>query len=506
MTNGKPSWKGVMFILIVIIVAILLPFLYTRNTQKIGFITYPHYPEPEGLKVKIKDPPFNLLLITVDTLRTDYLGINGYDYNSSPTIDQLVKEGLYFSKAITPIPRTSQALASMLTGRYPYQTGVRTLYDSLPISMVTLTDILKKAGYTTIAVVTNWILYPKRRLDKGFDVYDFANDKRDAAGTTKAAIKHLKKLSGEKPFFLWVHYIDPHVPYYPPKELAKRFDPEYKGKYQMYFGMIPGGIGEAAYPKDLGKERAVFHNPLSDRVNQHIRRLYAADIRHTDDNIGRLLKTVKKHAGNKLIIILTADHGESLGEHEYFYDHGDYVYHVGLRIPLVFVLSSNHPYNQVGIVEEWVSLVSLLPTTLDLLGIEVQSNHLDNIEGISLLPYFEGKSINPRPLFAECGKAFFPQSVKRRVKFDISGRFRSVTFDRWHLIVTPFQKEDLAYELYDLILDPYETKNVYHPNHPAAAILKGYSDQWVKKDTPEVDETIPSQEDLEALRSLGYIR
>lgn len=446
----------------------------------------------------------HVLLLTVDTLRPDYLGIHGYPLPSSPTIDSLLADGTDFTGAVTPIPRTTQALGSMLTGCYPHTTMIRTLYDSLSADVVSVAEIAQENGYATIAVVSNHVLPPKRRLDRGFDVYDYADDTRDADGTTRAAIERLAALAPEDSIFLWVHYIDPHVPYYPPRELAAAFDPSYEGRYRDHFGDVPGGMGDHAYPADLGKVAAVFENTLPDRVNEHIRRLYAADIRFTDDAIAALLRWLRDNLGNDWLVIFASDHGESLGEHQYYFDHGDYVYNASLRVPLGFIFPANDRFAGSRAVADWVSLVDVTPTLLELLGLETPPDLPYRIEGRSLVPLFRGERLQPRPCFAECGRSFFPQQVKRRMHFSIAGRFRSVILDGWKLIWTP-GRATMAYELYDLKADPHETVNLIDQHPEIALELAELVTRWTVSAGQSEDQTIP-EDDLERLRSLGYIQ
>ena len=459
-------------------------------------------------EVRAVDSGFGLVLITVDALRPDYLGINGYDKNISPAMDGLVSEGLYFSKAITPLPRTTQSLASLLTGCLPHKTKVRNLWDPLSGKIPTLAEILRESGYQTLAVVSNHILSPDRGLGRGFDVYDYGSDKRDAIDTTKAVLKHIQKIDLKKPFFIWVHYIDPHVPYYPPEALALAIDPGYDGKYRTHFGDKKGGIGDRAYPKDLGKEKAVYHNDLGQKVNQHIRRLYAADIQFTDMAIGRLLSGLEDSGSDNMMVVLTADHGESLGEHDYYFDHGDSVYNAELRVPLAFVLPRNHPLYKTGTVDDWVSLADVLPTLSALMETDVSSNHLGSIDGVSLIPYWRrtGEAPKPRWIFAEAGECFFPKSAKRRVQSDIAGRPRCAIFNDWKLIWTPFQRPELLYELYNTAEDAGETKSLYDPSHPVFKTMEKVLRDWLDSQKRDVRETQPNQKDLKILRSLGYIK
>ncbi len=444
----------------------------------------------------------HVLVLTIDTLRHDYLSSAGYDLPTTPFIDSLLSGGVVFDNAITPIPRTTQALASMLTGAYPHTHGVRTLFDSLSDNVTTVTELARGAGYKTIAVVSNHILTRERGLDRGFDVYDFGTDARDAQATTQAAITQLQTVNRDDKLFVWVHYIDPHVPYYPPQEIVHDFAPNYEGRYKWHFGAKKGGIGNHAYPKDLPKSKAVFQNPLPDYVNAHIRRLYAADIRFSDDAVAGLITWLRRELGEDWVIVFASDHGESLGEHDYFYDHGDYVYNATLRVPLGIVLPETDPLFRKGHVESWVSLADITPTLAELMNLEFNGAN-KQLESRSLVPCLRGESLPSQPVFSECGKAFFPDLVHRRTEFTVAGRFRTVIDGDWKLIWTPGQEDSLSFELYNLTTDPGETHNIHDPAHPEARRLTGLLTQWLKN-TPQRDST-PSDADIERLKSLGYI-
>jgi len=461
--------------------------------------------EMEEINVKANSFLNNILLISVDTLRPDYLHFYDYDLESSPAIDDIFNHSIYFPNALTTIPRTTQALASLLTGCYPYKTEVRFLWDVLSNREITLAEILKKAGYQTIAVVTNDLLPPERGLDRGFDIYDYATDIRDANSTTQVAIAHLEQIDPTKPYFLWIHYIDPHAPYYPYEDLAVSFDPEYKGRYRLHFGEKSSNKDQA-YPEDIGKEQAIYHNNLGIEINQHIRRLYAADIRQTDEGIARLLNALSYPHEDNLLIVFTADHGESLGEHNYYYEHGDYLYNPGLKVPLAFILPNVHPFKKTGPCDEWASLIDVLPTILELLDIEVLSEHLKKIDGESLVPLIEKRPRRPRSIFAESGYCFYPEAINRRVRFDISGRFRCVVQGDWKLIWTPFQSPDLQYELYNIRTDPMEIQNLFWQRKPELKNLTRYLKKWIAIQINEGESKEPNEKDLELLKSLGYIR
>jgi arylsulfatase A-like enzyme len=460
----------------------------------------------EDIRFEEKGNKLSVLLITVDALRMDYVSANGYDIKITPAIDGLVSAGLNFTRAVTPIPKTTQSLASLLTGCYPHKTGVRNLWDALPRNVITLTEVLKNIKYQTVAVVSNHNLLPDRKLVKGFDHYDFESNKRDAMKTTASVLSHFRRFNTNDPFFIWVHYIDPHVPYCPPEEIIKELDPYYQGRYEKNFGDNKLKIGGWAYPDDIGKEGAVFENNLGEAVNDHIRKLYAAEIKYADLAIQELLAEVERRAGDKLITVLTADHGESLGEHDYYYEHGDYLYNAQLRVPLVFRIPRTHELYTASRVDDWVSLIDVFPTILDLLDIEVSSDHLGKVDGISLAPYWRGGRLAPRALFSESDDTFYPDFIRRRVRHDIAGRFRSVIFDGWKLIWTPFQQPGMLYELYDIESDPAETNNLYEVEKTRAGVLEKYLQAWMALQTEPLEKIQPTPEDLEILKSLGYIK
>jgi arylsulfatase A-like enzyme len=446
----------------------------------------------------------HVLLLTVDTLRADYVSRHDLPEATMPFVDSLLASGVKFTHAVTPIPRTSPAFASLLTGSYPHTHQVRTLFGTLSSEVTPLAELLKRKGFATVAVVSNAVLGAGRGLNRGFDVYDsvpFVG--RGAVQTTNRVIHHLQSKTAEDAIFLWVVYIDPHVPYFPPTDLAKKFDPGYSGRYALHFGRR--GLGESAYPADLGKAKAVFRNDLPERVNAHVRRLYAADVRHTDDQISRLLGWLRQRFGDDWTIVFAADHGESLGEHDFYYDHGDYVYDATLRVPLGVVLGENDPLRRREVVDPPVSLVDVMPTMMDLLGIPIAKPMERQIEGRSLLPFLRGETLSTKPLFAECGHSYYPDDVRGRVRFDVAGRFRAAISEDWKLIWTPGQSPDLEYQLYDLDRDPHETRNLYAEDHPRVAELKKNLEQWMRRGLPERDSAEPSESDRETLRALGYL-
>lgn len=289
-------------------------------------------------------PRPSVVVITVDALRSDHLGCYGYPKPISPNIDQLVSKGLRFDRAWTPEPLTGPAMCSMVTGLEPHvhaatRNGLRMKsgLDSLP---KTLAD----NGWRTAAFVGTWTLKDNLTLlGEHFETYGerlerrrwfgIINSEATCEDVTDDALDWLgedRKKGPEKPFFMWVHYIEPHAPY------------RFHGKYADRLG-----VNEDKLTK---KDR------------------YDTEISAVDESIGRLLAGVRQAVDDKdLLVVFTADHGESLGEHNYW-GHGRYLYEPSLRVPLGIVWQGVIP---AGTVSSQATLLDIMPTLLDLIGVDV---------------------------------------------------------------------------------------------------------------------------------------
>ena len=452
---------------------------------------------------EIPETQKRVLLLTVDTLRADHVSTAPHGPSQTPFLDGLFARGQVFERAVTPIPRTTQALASLLTGAYPHTTGVRGLTDTLAPEIVSVAELFRARGYRTIAVVSNHVLRRKRGLGRGFEIYDYAGDARRAEATTRAALAHVDRLDPRDPVFLWVHYIDPHIPYAPRPDLVSLFDPGYEGPYRDRFGGEPGATGPLAFPADLPKRIAIYRNPLPESVNDHIRKLYAAEVRGTDDSIAELVGGLERDR-DPWSVVFTADHGESLGEHDYYWEHGDYVFEGTVRVPLAFAMAEGHPLSTPGHHEDWVSLVDVAPTLIEAFDLPMPDDLSYELEGRSLVPALRGEPLPPRAVFAESDQSYHPEEIVGRVRFDISGRFRAVYRDHWKLIWTPFQTPEREFALYDLAADPGETENRWRPDHPELASLREALMGWVRP-SDKAQPAAPDARDVELLRSLGYV-
>jgi arylsulfatase len=447
-------------------------------------------------------PDPSIVLVTIDTLRADHLGCYGSPRATSPHIDALARGGLLFERATTTLPRTTQAVGSLLTGRYPKSHGARGLFMRLPETNLTLAEALRGAGYATAAAVSNTFLRPGQGFEQGFDRYDNPQarwDGNSAEEVTRSAIALLDALAAgpRRPFFLWVHYLDPHWRYEPGPPWDKAFDPAFAGPLTVYADLDA---------RRLTKGRLIFDPPLDARQKEHLVALYDGEIARTDAALGALLQRLDRVQG-PLLTVLTADHGESLGEHGYHFAHGETLYEGSLRVPLLFRLPGRIA---AGVRSRILAEnVDVAPTILALAGVD----RLQGVEGRPLLvsagtpgamaPVAEG-----RP-FAH-SESDFQLIHPENPRFYLPGprgRWTAATDGRFKLILIPIPGGEIL-ELYDLEGDPRETVNrIDDPSLDAVrqrllVEVKRFADY---APAGGVDGEGLSREEEERLRSLGYI-
>jgi len=293
----------------------------------------------------------NVLIITVDTLRADRVGIYGATNIETPNMDRLAHEGAWAPQSDAPVPLTRPSHVSLFTGRYPSEHGIRdNLSAPLNADVPLLSGIFQQAGFATAAFVASSVLDRQSGLARGFDVYSdrFGGaDQRTGDVVTAEAIGWLR--SPPKPkFFAWVHLYDPHAPYTPPEPYASR-----------YAG-----------------------------------RLYDGEVAWCDELVGRIV-TALREAGtlDNTLVILTSDHGEALGEHGEDV-HGYFVYEATLRVPLIVRGPGVAPGTRLGTLTR---TIDLFPTVLDLMGVRADQPS----SGRSLGPALRGGKVPDEPAFAE---------------------------------------------------------------------------------------------------------
>lgn len=315
------------------------------------------------------EKPLNVLLITLDTTRADHLGCYGYKEADTPVLDRLAKEGILYERAYCQVPLTLPSHTSILTGLQPPDHGIRLngAYR-LPGDIPTVAETLKEKGYDTAAFVSSFVLSSKFGLDRGFDVYEdsiidspddyVTNPERPADETNRFAVSWLKnRQDSSGPFFAWVHYFDPHVPYNPPE-------------------------------------------PYSERFSEN---LYDGEIAFMDNTIGELLKVVDD---DSTVVIVVADHGEGLGDHEEA-THALFIYDSTIRVPLIVKLpeslASRYPEISPGErISRQVQTIDIVPTILELTN--TNKGH-EKILGRSLL---EKEDEDNRICYAE---SLYPMSL-----------------------------------------------------------------------------------------------
>jgi arylsulfatase A-like enzyme len=442
------------------------------------------------------------VLITIDTLRADRLGCYGYERPTSPNIDALARQSTLFERAYTSLPRTTQAIGSILTGRHPRSHGARGLFSSLPAVNRTLAEILRETGYETAAVVSNTFLRPGQGFEQGFDRYDNPERRWDADSAeevTAAATAWLDGRRGDGSFFLWVHYLDPHWRYEPAPPLDHAFDPDFEGPFTVYSDLDAGR---------LTKGQVIFSDVVPARQVEHLKALYDGEIARTDAAVGALLRRLER-VPEPLLLVLTADHGESLGEHGYRFAHGEYLYESGLRIPLLMKFPGRLPEG--ARIPALAMNIDIAPTILAVLGVA----GMQGVEGRPLLIPASGGAARfaPAPgrslVVAESDfQLIHPENPRYHIPGP-AGRWTAASDGRYKLILIPRPGGDEV-EIYDLQEDPGETRDVASGETLGAVRsrllreAKQFADYGTGPLLPPGEESL-SDEERARLRSLGYV-
>ena len=391
----------------------------------------------------------SILLVSIDTLRADHVGCFGDRNAATPNLDRWAAEGVLFEHAATPVPITLPAHATLLTGRLPHRHGLRDngIYR-LPEDVPTLAEGLVGAGYATAAVVGAVVLDRQYGIARGFQRYDdaiggersLAIAERPAGAVTDAALRAARGL--QSPYFLFVHYYDPHAAYAPPPPFDERFRS----------------------------------------------RPYDGEVAYVDEQLGRL-RTGLEALGllRDTVVVLTADHGEGLGEHGEE-AHGVFLYQSTLHVPLVVAAPGRWPAGRR--VASPVSLADVTPTLLELAGATIPGDS----DGRSLTPAVTGPGLPPRwlPLETELGYNSYGWAP-------LTGLSDGTL--KWVGAPEP--------ELYDLTEDPREERNQASTRAADLQRLEGLWRQAVREDRrgrPVVDASDrEAAERQERLASLGYV-
>lgn len=449
-----------------------------------------------------------MLLVTIDTLRADHLSCYGYARKTSPCIDALAAQGTLFEQAIVQWPKTGPSMASLLTSTYGSTSGVmrETLKIKVPLHYQLLSELVQDAGWNTLGVVSNISLSDKFQYHQGFDRFVVhAGDACRGDAVTNRAIELLEGRDAQKNFFLWVHYLDPHAPYVPPRRHIEPFlnDEMWKADTRSPLPLDPRILDPTAPApamNDLGMVPSYAYFPArypwvkeKDQLRNYIA-AYDGDIRYLDEQFGKLLDFMNgKQLLANTIIVLTSDHGEGLGEHDYYFEHGRFPYDDCARVPLVIV----HPDWEPRRVASPVALLDVAPTLLDLLALQ----NGWQFEGQSLRPWLAAgaTSAAARAVFTESGYT---------KEFDVAVRRGQWKLIKIGSLKTAALLTGKKYELYDLEADPGEMNNLVDQETEIFERLKeeldAFVDEAYAKTPPDPEGVELSEEERAQMEALGY--
>ena len=433
-------------------------------------------------------PADRVILVTCDTLRADHLGAYGCDRGLTPHLDELARTSRVYEEAYSCASLTGPALSCLLTGKLPHEIGVAPGNRSLmPPGVFTLAEAIAEKGIPTAAVVSNYVLRRQATpagpagVEQGFEHFDDRMSERElnrpmyerrAADTTAAAIAWLEEASarGDERFFLWVHYQDPHGPYTPGGDLARRFARPPSGETSLPIGRTHRGKGQLPAYQVLDGER----DP------EPYRGRYDGEVATFDAALGTLLGALRgRGLLDTALLIFSADHGESLGEHDYWFGHGEHLYRDVVRIPFLVRFPGGV---RAGLSQSLVSHLDLFPTALDALGLDPGPTH-----GLSLLL---DDPTGGRVAISSLGHTSDPK------------RQEAISDGRWRMLIGGGTRP----RLFDLSSDPEELNDVARDNRKELVRLQEAAltiAKWAGPGIPGVNRTMQPQ-DQQAFDDMGY--
>ena len=395
-----------------------------------------------------KDDRPNVLLLTIDTWRADYLGANGATHVQTPNLDRLAAAGVNFTRARAPVPLTLPSHASIFTAKYPPRHGVRDNGSyRLAESERTLAEVLQGEGYTTAAFIGAFVLDHRFGLAQGFDLYDDRTwsdvsmlenleAERSAGSVCTTFSEWLAGHEGRSPFFVWIHLYDPHAPYTPPEPYRSRYS----------------------------------DNP------------YAGEVAYADAIAGRIVSDLEaRELLSRTLVAVVGDHGEGLGEHEET-THSLLIYNSTLHVPMVLHAPGFIPAGRR--IHDLARTIDLAPTLLDYIRMPTELG-----QGVSLRATIEGTSVTD--VVVSYSESLYP-------KLNLGwSELRAIEGKKYRFLLAPRP------ELYDLEEDPGETRNRVEEYPQIARQLRQKLEELSESTDAE-----PSTLDVDTqarLRSLGYV-
>jgi arylsulfatase len=445
-------------------------------------------------------PAPSILMVSIDTLRADHLGLYGYPRPTDPELAAVASRFARFSRAYTPLPLTVPGHAALLSGRFPRELGVFNNRDRVPMGgelPPLLAERLRDAGYGTAAVVASGILSHSTGLAQGFATYSQPDPTVKPVRRTADEINSLAATlmeNAEGPFFLFVHYYDAHDPYDYPEPLGQRL-PADEGLADL---LDSRGLKDVRYHEVLNRKRdePVLENGKAITLVEMVAS-YDAGVRYATDHVAELIRLwdATPHGPGSLVLV-TSDHGEGLGQHG-FWSHGMNLQDEALRVPLLVRWPDGAGAGQT--IEATVSLLDLAPTVLEAARQKVP----DEIPGRSLRPLAVSRGAGGREIFVAQRMRYVSPSRPAKVRnwrpgdgfAVVSGDFKYVQDGREMPI------------LYDRSADPGERTNIAGRRPEVERTLREALTLWLTT-FPEGDTGKPApvdEERLELLRSLGYV-
>ncbi len=420
----------------------------------------------------------NLLVVVVDTLRADHVGFLGYERDTTPALDAFARDAAVFLNHHSHSSRTGPSVASLFTGLYPGAHGVLNPlsgFDAkgrLAASHRTLAERLREAGYATHAVVSNLNVSARFGFDQGFGGYEFLPGALTGQDVNRRALHFLDGEAARRgPFFLYLHYMEPHSPYRFGPRFADLFtDPGYDGPLRGEHEELDAILAGRLEPAAADREQLVA--------------LYDQAIRTFDARFGELWEAlVARGLAATTRVVLLSDHGEELFDHGAVL-HGYTLYQEQLRVPLLIRVPGAPPRR----IDALTRTVDLFPTLLEWAGVPAP----DAIEAVSLAGLLRGE---PR----EATQEVFARVQLRAVR---TVQLRSLQHGRWKLVESLLPPRRL--ELYDLDSDPSESRDLAR-RHPERA--RGLHERMQALDTGpgRVERVRLLEAEREALRELGYL-
>jgi arylsulfatase A-like enzyme len=433
----------------------------------------------EGQQTGSSQEDFNIVLITIDTLRADHLSCYGYERNTSPNIDKIAEKGIVFHNAVAPSSWTAPSMVSLFTSVYPVNHGVvhgiggkwnPRKQEVFSEELITLTEILKSKGYTTFGVASNLHLSRKLGFGRGFDYFECLSF-LPASPVNEVVFEWEKAIKKSNKFFLWVHYFDPHSPYIPRTPWVDHYTSRSLTQ-------------KLNFPKKTFSQikQLIPRFRADPQMLENLVALYDSEIHYVDYYLGKLIR--KLDLDQNSLMIISSDHGEEFLDHGQL-GHGNNLYRETINVPLIVKLPDSLEKKTVG---EYVNLIDIMPTILESVDATLPEQIL-------------GKSFwnNEKTLLAG-GTSDYNFS-----ELDTEKLIKTIITPQWKYV---YNYENKKEQLFNISVDPMEQNDLSDKEREQCNRLKEKLSNWVaqSKKYPPVENPVGlSPDEKEKLKNLGYI-